>query len=368
LRGLPLRPPLRPTKDPAQQEERCRHQSAPSSDASIRPTAPPPRAPWPAPPARSAGGGATGGCALSPVGGAAQWPWMAWTLILAMAYPARNWGQDQVGDRPADRARIFCGAADQGPGRISCFSPRAARQGEPVFLDDMSLEQFACPVPRGRLRWVAGADDFVAACVGQRRALVPLSSVGTNRFVWRAAIDPWQIPALAGMALVNPVRCTDRLEPGGRGPQPRNRPCAGGLFVPQSRVSPWLRRWLASAPCGIPPCCTGGDELSPRPEPLGPLPRRWPCRSTAQSRCGYQEPEDPWGSVMWKPWLRSNNQPQGGRLPDGSGEVQTSGRSRLVTATSTSATSNSFQAISNNYRFPRSAAMAAFSNPRSTTD
>jgi len=98
-----------------------------------------------------------------------------------------------------DPARdLLLGLSVQVTGRSAASSPRCAAAREPDFflLIDMSLEQFAWPRPSGvRLRGWHGADDFVAACVGQRRALF-LRLCRNNRFVWRAAPSILAITAL----------------------------------------------------------------------------------------------------------------------------------------------------------------------------
>lgn len=91
--------------------------------------------------------------------------------LILHGLPSPYWGQDQVVTGLLTGSDLLLGLADKDLGDQLLLPSVLLRQGEPVFLDDMSLEQFAaqCPVP---IELVAGADDFVAACVGSE-GLVP---------------------------------------------------------------------------------------------------------------------------------------------------------------------------------------------------
>jgi len=59
-------------------------------------------------------------------------PWIGLELILAWL-TSPYWGQDQVGDRLADRLDLCLGLAGQDLGVSFAFSLGLLRQGEPVF-------------------------------------------------------------------------------------------------------------------------------------------------------------------------------------------------------------------------------------------
>ncbi len=79
--------------------------------------------------------------------------------------PSPYWGQDQVVTGLLTGADLLAGLAGQDLGDAVLLPSVMLRQGEPVFLDDLRLEQLdaALSVP---IRLVQGAADLVAACTG----------------------------------------------------------------------------------------------------------------------------------------------------------------------------------------------------------
>ncbi|MCS5693843.1 TIGR03279 family radical SAM protein [Cyanobium sp. FGCU-6] len=79
--------------------------------------------------------------------------------------PSPYWGQDQVVTGLLTGADLIEGLAGLDLGDRLLLPRVMLRQGEDVFLDDLSLAQVqaALPVP---IQLVGGADDLVAACVG----------------------------------------------------------------------------------------------------------------------------------------------------------------------------------------------------------
>ena len=85
--------------------------------------------------------------------------------LILHGLPSPYWGQDQVVTGLLTGSDLLTGLAGMDLGDQLLLPSVVLRQGEPVFLDDLSLDQFRgqCPVP---VRLVDGADDFVAACIG----------------------------------------------------------------------------------------------------------------------------------------------------------------------------------------------------------
>jgi len=84
--------------------------------------------------------------------------------VLLHGLPSPYWGQDQVVTGLLTGQDLIDGLAGQDLGEELLLPAVVLRQGEPVFLDDLTLETVsqAVPVP---LRLVQGADDIVAACL-----------------------------------------------------------------------------------------------------------------------------------------------------------------------------------------------------------
>jgi len=84
--------------------------------------------------------------------------------VLLHGLPSPYWGQDQVVTGLLTGQDLIDGLAGQDLGEELLVPAVVLRQGEPVFLDDLTLETVsqAVPVP---LRLVQGADDIVAACL-----------------------------------------------------------------------------------------------------------------------------------------------------------------------------------------------------------
>ncbi|MCX5930711.1 MAG: TIGR03279 family radical SAM protein [Cyanobacteria bacterium] len=82
-----------------------------------------------------------------------------------LGLPSPYWGQEQVVTGLLTGSDLLAGLAGHDLGEELLLPSVMLRQGEPVFLDDLRLEdlQQRLPVP---IRLVQGADDFVAACLG----------------------------------------------------------------------------------------------------------------------------------------------------------------------------------------------------------
>jgi len=160
------------------------------------------------------------------------------------------------------------------------------------------------------------------------------------------------------------------------GPSPGSA-CAGGCCpsIPAG-IPAGLRRWLggrSARPCGSLRAGTWRRRNSaPGLQPAGRSPRRWALADQRQCRVRIQELETPLGlSDVEIPWLKVNNPNlKGGRLPDGSGEVQLSGpRSRLVSRQHQLSPATAFAGLKAK-QLPlrqRAAAMAASPTPEATT-
>ena len=84
--------------------------------------------------------------------------------VLLHGLPSPYWGQDQVVTGLLTGADLLEGLAGRDLGEELLLPAVTLRQGEPVFLDDQTLEAVAAqlPVP---IRLVHGADDVVAGCL-----------------------------------------------------------------------------------------------------------------------------------------------------------------------------------------------------------
>jgi putative radical SAM enzyme (TIGR03279 family) len=85
--------------------------------------------------------------------------------LLLHGLPSPYWGQDLVVTGLLTGADLLEGLAGLDLGEELLLPSVMLRQGEKVFLDDMSLEELASqlPVP---IRLMTGADDLVAVCIG----------------------------------------------------------------------------------------------------------------------------------------------------------------------------------------------------------
>ena len=83
-----------------------------------------------------------------------------------LGLPSQYWGQDQVVTGLLTGQDLIDGLADQDLGDELLLPSVMLRPGQPVFLDDMTLEQVrqALSVP---VRIVQGAADIVASVLGQ---------------------------------------------------------------------------------------------------------------------------------------------------------------------------------------------------------
>jgi putative radical SAM enzyme (TIGR03279 family) len=80
--------------------------------------------------------------------------------------PSPYWGQDQVVTGLLTGADLLDGLRDRDLGQCLLLPSVMLRQGEPVFLDDMSLERLEAelPVP---VQLLTGAEDLVDICIGK---------------------------------------------------------------------------------------------------------------------------------------------------------------------------------------------------------
>ena len=85
--------------------------------------------------------------------------------LLLHGLPSPYWGQELVVTGLLTGADLLQGLADLDLGEELLLPTVMLRQGEPVFLDDTTLEEVALqlPVP---IRLVTGAEDLVAVCSG----------------------------------------------------------------------------------------------------------------------------------------------------------------------------------------------------------
>ena len=81
--------------------------------------------------------------------------------------PSPYWGQEQVVTGLLTGSDLLAGLAGQELGDELLLPLLMLRQGEPVFLDDLSLEDLQQRLS-APIRLVQGADDFVAACLGSQ--------------------------------------------------------------------------------------------------------------------------------------------------------------------------------------------------------
>jgi NifB/MoaA-like Fe-S oxidoreductase len=84
--------------------------------------------------------------------------------VLLHGLPSPYWGQDQVVTGLLTGADLKEGLADCDLGEELLLPSVVLRQGEPLFLDDLRLDDLVAelPVP---IRLVQGADDVVSACL-----------------------------------------------------------------------------------------------------------------------------------------------------------------------------------------------------------
>jgi NifB/MoaA-like Fe-S oxidoreductase len=85
--------------------------------------------------------------------------------VLLYGLPSPYWGQDQVVTGLLTGSDLLSGLAGCDLGEALLLPTVMLRQGEPVFLDDLSLADLErqLPVP---VRLLHGADDLVAGCLG----------------------------------------------------------------------------------------------------------------------------------------------------------------------------------------------------------
>ena len=81
--------------------------------------------------------------------------------------PSPYWGQEQVVTGLLTGSDLLAGLAGQELGDELLLPSVMLRQGEPVFLDDLRLEDVEQRLQLP-IRLVQGADDFVAACLGRQ--------------------------------------------------------------------------------------------------------------------------------------------------------------------------------------------------------
>jgi len=263
--------------------------------------------------------------------------------LILHGLPSPYWGQDQVVTGLLTGSDLLLGLADKDLGDQLLLPSVLLRQGEPVFLDDMSLEQFAaqCPVP---IELVAGADDswpLVWAAKG-----LSLSSVGTtDLFGVRPSI--LAITALAGMALVPAV-----ARPGWsqEAEAPAQDPPAQEAGVPQSTGIPLAPQVVGERPLSDPSVLApAATELSPALQPLAAPP--------APGFAGHAQSgedsgtETPGAERCRNPGRGQQPQPQSGRLPGGSGEIKPQGPDLALVPQHQPQHQQQLSALNNSYRF-----------------
>ncbi|MFZ9147669.1 TIGR03279 family radical SAM protein [Vulcanococcus sp.] len=86
--------------------------------------------------------------------------------VLMHGLPSPYWGQEQVVTGLLTGSDLLTGLRERDLGEELLLPAVMLRQGQPVFLDDQTLESVAAqlPVP---VDLVYGADDIVAACLGR---------------------------------------------------------------------------------------------------------------------------------------------------------------------------------------------------------
>lgn len=86
--------------------------------------------------------------------------------LILHGLPSPYWGQEQVVTGLLTGSDLLSGLADRDLGEALLLPAVMLRQGEPVFLDDLRLEELErrLPVP---VQLVQGAADLVAVCLGQ---------------------------------------------------------------------------------------------------------------------------------------------------------------------------------------------------------
>jgi putative radical SAM enzyme (TIGR03279 family) len=86
--------------------------------------------------------------------------------LLLHGLPSPYWGQDQVVTGLLTGADLLQGLAGADLGEELLLPSVMLRQGEPVFLDDTTLEELRRQLPV-QIRLITGADDLVAVCSGK---------------------------------------------------------------------------------------------------------------------------------------------------------------------------------------------------------
>lgn len=88
--------------------------------------------------------------------------------LLLHGLPSPYWGQEMVVTGLLTGADLLEGLADRDLGEELLLPSVMLRQGDPVFLDDTTLQELRSqlPVP---VRLITGADDLVAVCSGRSR-------------------------------------------------------------------------------------------------------------------------------------------------------------------------------------------------------
>ena len=85
--------------------------------------------------------------------------------LLLHGLPSPYWGQEQVVTGLLTGSDLLSGLRGKDLGEELLLPRVMLREGQPVFLDDCTLErlQEKLPVP---VRLIGGADDLVAVCLG----------------------------------------------------------------------------------------------------------------------------------------------------------------------------------------------------------
>jgi putative radical SAM enzyme (TIGR03279 family) len=86
--------------------------------------------------------------------------------VLLKGLPSPYWGQDQVVTGLLTGSDLLEGLEGAELGDELLLPAVMLRQGEPIFLDDQPFEAVAAQL-KSPVRLVHGADDIVAACLGE---------------------------------------------------------------------------------------------------------------------------------------------------------------------------------------------------------
>ena len=102
-----------------------------------------------------------------------------WSLILH-GLPSPYWGQDQVVTGLLTGSDLLDGLAGPGPGQALLLPRVMLRQGEEVFLDDITLEQLSAAAGAGPICWRGRTIWWPPASAGEGRCLSSADVIGSD--------------------------------------------------------------------------------------------------------------------------------------------------------------------------------------------